>query len=107
MSQAAVAARESVAYRLPTFVRVCVLPPAGSRACPLDKVIWLTPYEAETIGEDARRAGPGTRLEVIVPPPTSGDRLDAVRSVFAWLEAKGIRVIVLTEADVDPDSDSD
>ncbi|TMB54273.1 MAG: hypothetical protein E6J56_11445 [Deltaproteobacteria bacterium] len=55
---------------------------------------WLTPYEAETIGEDARRAGPGTRLEVTVPRPADDARLAAVRSLFGWLAAKGIDVVV-------------
>ena len=51
-------------------------------------------HEAETIGEDARRAGPGTRLEVTVPRPTNDARLAAVRSLFEWLGTKGIDVIV-------------
>ena len=94
---AAEARAAAAAHRLPSLVRIRVLPPEGSRACPLDRVTWLTPYEAEPIGEDARRAGPGSRLEVTVPRPISEARLDAVRTIFAWLEAKGIAVSVRAE----------
>ena len=61
----------------------------------LERVSWLTPYEAETIGEDAVRAGRGARLEVTVPPPTPDEGLAAVESLFAWLVEKGIEVRVL------------
>jgi hypothetical protein len=84
-------------YRLPSFVRVRVVPPHGARAVALDRVTWLTPYVAETIGEDARRAGPGTRLEILVPQPVSRARLAAVRALFAWLARKGVEVSVTTE----------
>jgi len=80
--------------RLPSLVRVRVVPPATAGWRELDRVSWLTPYEAETIGEDARRAGPGTRLEVTVPRPADDARLAAVRSLFGWLAAKGIDVVV-------------
>jgi hypothetical protein len=65
----------------------------------LERVTWLTPYEAETIGEDARRAGPGTQLEVTVPGPTSAAGFEAVRLLFAWLAAKGVEVVVLAGGD--------
>jgi hypothetical protein len=70
-----------------------VIPPGGGRAG-LERVTMLTPYEAETIAADARRAGPGARLEVIVPPSTNAARLAAVESLFAWLREKGIEVSV-------------
>jgi len=81
--------------RLPSFVRVRVIPPPDARASVLERVTWLTPYEAETIGEDARRAGPGTQLEITVPGPTSPTSFEAVRLLFAWLRPKGIEVIVV------------
>ena len=43
-------------HRLPSLVRVRVVPPAAAGWRELERVSWLTPYEAETIGEDARRA---------------------------------------------------
>jgi hypothetical protein len=99
MSPASTAARAAVdTHRLPSLVHVRVLPPRDARAGALDKMTWRTPYEAETIGEDARRAGPGARLEVTVPRPISEDRLEAVRTIFAWLIPKGIEVVVREEA---------
>ena len=86
-------------HRLPSLVRVRVVPPAAAGWRELERVSWLTPYEAETIGEDARRAGPGTRLEVTVPRLTSEARLAAVRSLFEWLATKGIDVIVRQDDD--------
>jgi len=85
--------------RLPSFVRVRVIPPPDARASVLERVTWLTPYEAETIGEDARRAGPGTQLEVTVPGPTTAPGIEAVRLLFAWLRPKGIEVVVLVGDD--------
>ena len=90
----AAASSPSEPLRLPSVVQVRVIPPPGARAAALDRVCWLTPYEAETIGEDARRAGPGSRLEVTVPRPTTDERLGAVRVLFAWLAAKGVEVTV-------------
>ena len=83
-------------YRLPSLVRVRIVPPPGTTSSALERVSWLGPYEAETIGEDARRAGPGTQVIVTVPSPTSTARLDAVRALFAWLTEKGIEVRVGT-----------
>jgi len=85
--------------RLPSFVRVRVIPPPDARASVLERVTWLTPYEAETIAEDARRAGPGTKLEVTVPGPTTSAGFEAVRLLFAWLGAKGIDVVVVAGDD--------
>ncbi len=94
-------------YRLPSVVRVRVVPPKDARAAvALDKVTWLTPYEAETIGEDVRRGGPGTRLEIIVPQPTDDARLGAVRMLFGWLAAKGTEVTVRA-GDAAPADDCD
>ncbi len=90
---------DSEPLKLPSFVRVRVIPPPGSRASVLERVTWLTPYEAETIGEDARRAGPGTQLEVTVPPQTGPAGFEAVRLLFTWLDAKGIEVVVVADSD--------
>lgn len=85
--------------KLPSFVRVRVIPPPDARASVLERVTWLTPYEAETIGEDARRAGAGTKLEVTVPPQTGPAGFEAVRLLFAWLGPKGVDVVVVAGAD--------
>jgi len=80
-------------YQLPSFIRARVIAPNGGIHS-LERVSWLTPYEAETIAEDARRAGPGARLEVTVPPRASDENVAAVMTLFAWLEEKGIQVSV-------------
>jgi hypothetical protein len=63
----------------------------------LERVVWVTPYTAETIGQAARRAGQGARLEVIVPRTTGADAVAAVEALFGWLVAKGIAVTVLRD----------
>lgn len=80
-------------HRLPSLVRTRVIPPEG-HGCVLEQVSWLTPYEAETLAQAARRAGPGTRLEVIVPGSASAASLAAVESLFAWLGEKGVTLCV-------------
>lgn len=90
---------DSEPLRLPSFVRVRVIPPPDARASVLERVTWLTPYEAETIAEDARRGGRGTRLEVTVPPQTTAAGVEAVRLLFGWLAAKGIEVVVVAGSD--------
>jgi hypothetical protein len=85
---------ERLPQRLPSFARTCIVPPPGNRSGTLERVSWLTPYAAETVGEDAIRAGRGARLEVTLPPPTTDEGLAAVESLFAWLRAKGIEVTV-------------
>lgn len=55
---------------------------------------WLSPYTADEIAQQARRAGPGACLEVLVPKHTSANGLAAVDTLFAWLRAKGVEVVV-------------
>jgi hypothetical protein len=83
-------------HRLPSLVRVLVVPPHDARASGLERVIWLTPYDAEQIGEAALRAGRGTRVEIILPTGTSEAQVSAVRMLFAWLARKGVEVSVRT-----------
>ena len=80
-------------HHLPSLVRTRVIPKNG-RAEGIEQVGWLTPYSAETIAQSALRAGPGARLDVIVPKGASAPTLAAVEAVFAWLIAKGVVVTV-------------
>lgn len=80
-------------HSLPSLVRVRVVPGEG-HSCVLEQVSWLTPYEAETIAQAARRAGPGAHLEVIVPGSASAASLAAVETLFAWLGEKGVTLSV-------------
>lgn len=52
----------------------------------------LTPYLAETIMEEASRAGRGARLEVTVAGDTDGVSLRRIEERFAGLAAQGVEV---------------
>ena len=54
----------------------------------------LTPYDAEAIGEDALRAGPGAHLDLTVGAKTSEASCVQVRERFAWLVERGVTVRV-------------
>ncbi len=75
-------------------MRTRVTAAPGRPAWTVERVTWLTPYTADEIAQQARRAGPGARLEVIVPKGTSADSLAAADNLFAWLREKGIAVVV-------------
>ena len=82
---------DGATYSLPSVVRTRVL--VAGKGCTLEQVDWLSPYTAETIGQAAWRAGPGARLEVIVPKSATDANLAAVQQLFGWL---GEREIVVT-----------
>jgi len=67
-----------------------VVPAASRGGTVLRRTEWLTPYAAETIGEDAQRAGRGACLEITLEPRAADDHLAAVRARFAWLGARGV-----------------
>jgi len=54
----------------------------------------LTPYVAQTIVEDALRAGRGTRLEVTVVSRLGAAELAQLREQFSCLAGRGIDVTV-------------
>jgi hypothetical protein len=85
---------EAMVHRLPSFVRTRVTAAPGGSTWMLERVTWLTPYAAEEIAQEARRAGPGARLEVSVPASTSDAGVAVVDSLFAWLRQKGVSVVV-------------
>ncbi len=84
---------EPIVYRLPSFVRTRVTAAGENSTWTLDRVSWLTPYAADEIAQEARRAGPGARLEVTVAASTSDEGIAAVDSLFAWLRQKGLSVV--------------
>jgi hypothetical protein len=79
-------------HSLPSVVRTRITPATGG--CTLEQVSWLSPYTAETIGQAAWRAGPGARLEVIVPPSATAANVVRVQELFAWLAERDIVVTV-------------
>jgi acyl carrier protein len=75
-----------------------VLVPA--RRGPLGVVVrslWSTPYEIETVLQEAHRAGPGTCLVVALAPTTPARVLAHLEGCFAPLAARGITVRVRAE----------
>jgi hypothetical protein len=87
-----------MAHHLPSFVRTLMSPAGGARGT-VEGVTWLTPYAAETIGQAAWRAGPGTRLDVIIPARADADDVAAVEALFGWLAEKGVAVTIRRDAE--------
>ena len=69
-------------------------PGAGGQGWSLERVVWLTPYAADGIAQEARRAGAGARLDVILPGSAGRDGVGAVEALFGWLREKGVEVVV-------------
>jgi len=72
---------------------VRIVPATGESSGTLERTGWLTPYTAETIAEDAVRAGRGARLELTVAESTT-EGLVRVKRQFARLGKRGVQVIV-------------
>jgi acyl carrier protein len=79
----------------PALIWARVVPPeTDARTNNLQRAGWLTPYTAQTIAEDALRAGQGARLEVTVPATLSDASLTILQDQFAWLGQRGVQVSV-------------
>src|SRR5262245_66120054 len=78
-----------LARPIPVVSRV-VAPGRGS----IERVEALTPYAAQRIAEDARAAGPGALLDLMVREPATPGTLSRVREVFSGLVPHGVRVRV-------------
>ena len=83
--------RRRVPRELPQEVWSRVVP-STSGAGVVERAGTLTPYLAETIAEDAARAGRGARVELTVPAHTGLDGLAALEARFATLPARGVDV---------------
>ena len=77
----------------PARFRVRIVPATGESSGTLERTGWLTPYTAETIAEDAVRAGRGARLEVTVGASTT-EGIARVQRQFARLGKRGVQVTV-------------
>lgn len=84
---------ESRGAESPTRIWARIVPGAGRPGGTVERTAWLTPYVAETIAEDAVRAGRGSRLELTVAGSLAGG-LARVRDQFARLGRQGIRVSI-------------
>lgn len=83
----------------PVWARIVSPRPSGGE---IQHGGWLTPYTAETIAEDALRAGRGARLEVAVPSTLSDDGLAQLQDEFAWLGERGVQVSVRRDHHLGP-----
>src|SRR5579883_1870142 len=92
--------REPAAEQPPHVVARVWMPRETERR--IERDVWLTPYCAETIAEDALGAGPGARLELLVPPDASDDDVARVRSRFTRLPPRGVEVTVRREPEAVP-----
>jgi acyl carrier protein len=81
------------------WARVVSARPASGE---IQRAGWLTPYTAETIAEDAIRAGRGARLEVAVSSNLSDERLAELQGEFAWLGDRGVQVSVRRDHHLGP-----
>jgi len=63
----------------------------------LQRTLLLTPYAAETVAEDAMRAGPGAYLEITLRGRVVAGTVARVRALFARLVQRGIPVHVEPE----------
>jgi len=78
----------------PVLVRARITPPGSLLGRAIVRVLALTPYAIEMITEDARRAGPGTRVEIRVPGGSREPVVTSLRATFGDLAACGIAVDV-------------
>jgi acyl carrier protein len=75
---------------IPVPVRIRLVSPHGE----LLRAELLTPYVAETIVDQALRAGRGARLEITVAEDASDVQLARVHAEFAWLAEQGPAVAI-------------
>ena len=84
------------------FVWACVSSPLARERGEIHRACWLTPYTAETIADDALRAGRGARLEVAVPSTLSDASVTALQEDLAWLGDRGVQVSVRRDHHLGP-----
>jgi acyl carrier protein len=78
--------------RAAVFARTRVVPPGHDIG--VERVGPLDPYTIELLTDDARRAGPGARLEMELTEPSDQAGLTAARHWLADLVERGIDVSV-------------
>lgn len=102
LTRAQRAAQGGAAESVSPLVWARVVPPSGQPGGDIQRVGLLTPYTAETIAEDALRAGRGAKLEMSVPSSTSDVGLAELQTQFAWLGDRGVQVSVRRDHHVGP-----
>jgi acyl carrier protein len=78
----------------PVFVSIQIVPQADRATGDLWRVCWCTPYNVETIAEDALSAGPGARIEARVLSEVSDAALQSLEDRLAVLRERHIQVSI-------------
>jgi acyl carrier protein len=90
----------------PVALRARLTPAGAERPWTIERVVLLTPYAAESLADDALRAGAGARLELRLGRRASEATLHRVRRDFSRLGERGIEVRVHRDAGAErPDRD--
>jgi hypothetical protein len=86
-------------------IRASITCPRSGKAR-LERAGLLTPYELETIAEDALGAGRGARLEVTLPAHTANVDLTTVEQRLGRLRSRGLDVRVRRLRNEETDEDA-
>ena len=76
----------------PVALRARLTPAGAASAWTIERVLLLTPYAAQSLSEDALRAGSGARLEIRLANRADDDAVARVREHFSSLGERGITV---------------
>lgn len=79
---------------VPVPVLARIIPPGTPPPWTVERVILLTPYAAQTLSDDALRAGWGARLELTLAADASAAALAWVRGRFPRLGDRGVELHV-------------
>ena len=79
---------------VPVPVLARITPPGTPPPWTVERVILLTPYAAQTLSDDALRAGWGARLELTLAADASAAALAWVRGQFPRLSDRGVELDV-------------
>ncbi len=79
---------------VPVPVLARIIPPGTPPPWTVERVILLTPYAAQTLSDDALRAGWGARLELTLAGDASAAALAWVRGRFPRLGDRGVELHV-------------
>jgi acyl carrier protein len=86
--------REPASADPPVPLRARITPAGPPRGWIVERILLLTPYAAESLADDALRAGVGGRLELSLGSRATDGMLASVRAQFSRLEERGIEVEV-------------
>jgi len=82
----------------PVALRARLTPADSDHPWAVERVLLLTPYAAESLADDALRAGAGANLELRVAPRASETVISRIRALFSSLNERGIEVEVRRDA---------